>query len=34
MPVTVEIGYFNSIVIAGGVAAGPAEDTGAWHIVE
>ena len=34
MPVTIEIGYFNSIVIAGGVAAGPAQDTGKWHIEE
>ena len=34
MAVTIEIAYFNSIVIAGGVTAGPAEDTGAWHIEE
>jgi len=34
MAVTLEIAYFNSIVIAGGVSDVPAEDTGAWHIEE
>jgi hypothetical protein len=34
MAVTLEIAYFNSIVIAGGVGAGPTEDTGKWHIEE